>query len=142
VREESHLDDMRSAIRGDFERLARRRGGQELLRPPEPRPEPDLAAEPAQVEEPVPEPNSMRAELEHEAASDAPAPADEPLDEAPEQPVEDAAGEPADESGPLAAEAHAGAPDAEISDEGSRPDEAGEPEEPARRGFIDWILGR
>ena len=36
VREESHLDDMRSAIRGDFERLAERRGGQELMREPEP----------------------------------------------------------------------------------------------------------
>jgi len=32
VREESQLDDMRSAIRGDFERLARRRGSQELMR--------------------------------------------------------------------------------------------------------------
>jgi hypothetical protein len=32
VREESHLDDMRAAIRGDFERLAERRGAQELLR--------------------------------------------------------------------------------------------------------------
>lgn len=32
VREESHLDDMRSAIRGDFERLAERRGEQELMR--------------------------------------------------------------------------------------------------------------
>jgi len=31
VREESHLDDMRSAIRGDFERLADRRGEQELM---------------------------------------------------------------------------------------------------------------
>jgi hypothetical protein len=41
VREESHLEEMRSAIRGDFERLAERRGEQELLRvsdeePPEP----------------------------------------------------------------------------------------------------------
>ena len=33
--EESHLDEMRSAIRGDFERLARRRGEQELLRVPD-----------------------------------------------------------------------------------------------------------
>lgn len=33
VREESQLDDMRSAIRGDFERLERRRGAQELMRP-------------------------------------------------------------------------------------------------------------
>jgi hypothetical protein len=32
VREESHLEDMRSAIRGDFERLAERRGEQDLLR--------------------------------------------------------------------------------------------------------------
>jgi hypothetical protein len=32
VREESHLDDMRSAIRGDFERLAERRGEQDLMR--------------------------------------------------------------------------------------------------------------
>jgi hypothetical protein len=37
VREESHLDDMRAAIRGDFDRLAKRRGGQELMQaPPEP----------------------------------------------------------------------------------------------------------
>jgi hypothetical protein len=32
VGEESHLDEMRSAIRGDFERLAERRGEQELMR--------------------------------------------------------------------------------------------------------------
>jgi hypothetical protein len=32
VREESHLDEMRSAIRGDFERLKERRGDQELMR--------------------------------------------------------------------------------------------------------------
>jgi hypothetical protein len=32
VREESQLDEMRSAIRGDFARLAERRGAQELLR--------------------------------------------------------------------------------------------------------------
>lgn len=29
--EESHLDEMRSAIRGDFERLAERRGEQDLM---------------------------------------------------------------------------------------------------------------
>jgi hypothetical protein len=34
VREESQLDDMRSAIRGDFERLAKRRGEQDLMRVP------------------------------------------------------------------------------------------------------------
>lgn len=32
MREESHLDDMRAAIRGDFARLAERRGEQELMR--------------------------------------------------------------------------------------------------------------
>jgi hypothetical protein len=47
VREESQLDEMRSAIRGDFERLAERRGEQELLRvsepePPEPEIEPEI----------------------------------------------------------------------------------------------------
>ena len=30
--EESHLGEMRSAIRGDFERLAERRGERELMR--------------------------------------------------------------------------------------------------------------
>lgn len=32
MREESQLEDMRSAIRGDFARLAERRGEQELMR--------------------------------------------------------------------------------------------------------------
>jgi hypothetical protein len=41
VREQSHLDEMRSAIRGDFARLAERRGEQELLRVVEAEPEPD-----------------------------------------------------------------------------------------------------
>jgi hypothetical protein len=31
VREESQLDEMRAAIRGDFERLEQRRGVQELM---------------------------------------------------------------------------------------------------------------
>jgi hypothetical protein len=38
VREESQLDEMRTAIRGDFERLAERRGEQELMRVSEPDP--------------------------------------------------------------------------------------------------------
>jgi hypothetical protein len=51
VREESHLEEMRSAIRGDFERLKERRGEQELMRVVEeeaPAPElgPDLEDEP------------------------------------------------------------------------------------------------
>ncbi len=40
MREESHLDDMRAAIRGDFERLEERRGEQVLLRPQE---QPEIA---------------------------------------------------------------------------------------------------
>ena len=39
MREESQLDDMRSAIRGDFERLAERRGEQELMRVSEDEPD-------------------------------------------------------------------------------------------------------
>jgi hypothetical protein len=54
VREESHLDDMRDAIRGDFERLAERRGEQQLLRVTEPD-EPG-ASEPAPEPTPEPEP--------------------------------------------------------------------------------------
>jgi hypothetical protein len=50
VREESHLDEMRSAIRGDFERLAERRGDQELMRlradEGEPEPAPDEGEQP------------------------------------------------------------------------------------------------
>ena len=46
MREESQLDDMRSAIRGDFERLAERRGEQELLRVSEPEPlQPEIQPE-------------------------------------------------------------------------------------------------
>lgn len=47
MREESHLDEMRNAIRGDFERLAERRGEQELMRPTEPEDAPGEAPEPA-----------------------------------------------------------------------------------------------
>ena len=45
VREESHLDEMRAAIRGDFERLERRLGAQELMhvREPEAETEPPLS---------------------------------------------------------------------------------------------------
>ena len=46
MREESHLDEMRNAIRGDFERLAARRGEQELMRVSEP----DAPEEPAEPE--------------------------------------------------------------------------------------------
>jgi hypothetical protein len=61
VREESHLDDMRSAIRGDFERLAERRGSQELMRA---RPgEEELDAEEEPIEEGGPPERSWLARL-------------------------------------------------------------------------------
>jgi hypothetical protein len=89
VREESHLDDMRAAIRGDFERLERRRGMQELMHVKELEPAP--AAEPeravaetldlqaAAIETPEPEPEcqpsaaSGIAQGETEEASEGPA---------------------------------------------------------------------
>jgi hypothetical protein len=52
VREESHLEEMRSAIRGDFERLAERRGDQELMRVADPEPAQGEGA-PTEPEEPV-----------------------------------------------------------------------------------------
>ena len=56
MREESQLDDMRAAIRGDFERLAARRGGQELMQEPEPEP----VEEPAEPGEDDPAEGSPR----------------------------------------------------------------------------------
>lgn len=53
MREESQLDEMRSAIRGDFERLAERRGEQELMRVVEPEPEPEAEAEADRIHEPA-----------------------------------------------------------------------------------------
>ena len=58
MREESHLEDMRSAIRGDFERLAERRGDQELLRLSVPDADPQL-----ELEESLDEPPSPRSWL-------------------------------------------------------------------------------
>lgn len=64
MREESHLDEMRSAIRGDFERLAERLGDQELMRvvDDEPQPEPEQPSErPPELElEPDPEPEEQQ----------------------------------------------------------------------------------
>jgi hypothetical protein len=57
VREESHLDEMRDAIRGDFERLAARRGEQELMRPGEPA-VPTESHEQQPLEEPPTEPQA------------------------------------------------------------------------------------
>ena len=54
MREESQLDDMRSAIRGDFERLAERRGEQELMRVSEDEPDGLEAEVPASAEDEAP----------------------------------------------------------------------------------------
>lgn len=58
MREESHLDEMRSAIRGDFERLARKRGTQELMhvepRSDEPTSDPEPASETSREAPPEP----------------------------------------------------------------------------------------
>ena len=53
MREKSHLDDMRSAVRGDFERLAERRGGQELMQAPAEEPEPQPVDDPPRPEDPA-----------------------------------------------------------------------------------------
>jgi hypothetical protein len=63
--EESQLDAMRAAIRGDFERLAERRGEQELMRIDESRP--PAEPEPLLEQEPPPEPELLpELELEPE----------------------------------------------------------------------------
>ena len=54
MREESQLDDMRSAIRGDFERLAERRGEQELMRISDPDPDTLDAGVPATAQDEAP----------------------------------------------------------------------------------------
>ena len=85
MREESQLDEMRSAIRGDFERLAERRGEQELMRvvedepasvrvdgpSAEPAPMPAPLPAPVLVEvesDPVPEPERDEPELDEEVS--------------------------------------------------------------------------
>jgi hypothetical protein len=50
VGEESHLEEMRSAIRGDFARLAARRGDQELMRISD-EDAPEVGAEPTPPDE-------------------------------------------------------------------------------------------
>ena len=56
MREESHLNEMRSAIRGDFERLAERRGEQELMRVAEDEPSPVAGEVPSDAPVPFPAP--------------------------------------------------------------------------------------
>ena len=85
MREESHLDDMRAAIRGDFERLQERRGEQELMRLGEPEPEPQTQHAPERDPAPAPEPEPEPDPDSSEDASTDTAPAAEP------EPVADAA---------------------------------------------------
>jgi hypothetical protein len=75
VREESQLDEMRDAIRGDFERLAERRGEQGLLRAAEPAAEGEPPAEP-EVEVEVEPEGEVEVEVEVEVVPE--------LEEAPE----------------------------------------------------------
>jgi hypothetical protein len=64
--EESHLHEMREAIRGDFERLAERRGEQELLRVDEP----EDAADQPELEAPKDVEPAPEVEVEVEPDSD------------------------------------------------------------------------
>ena len=64
MREESHLDEMRTAIRGDFERLAERRGEQDLMRVS------DEEAPEASVEAHEPETSAEPSEAQPEAQPD------------------------------------------------------------------------
>ena len=120
MREESHLDDMRSAIRGDFERLAERRGSQELMSvAPE-------AAPDAAPEEPAPdpaEPTGLEAANVPAAEPEPPSEEGEALPSAADEPVaeDDAEPEPAEEEA------------AELAEE---------PEAPPRRSLLDRLLGR
>ena len=144
MREESHLNDMRAAIRGDFERLAKRRGTQELMHGPveaEPEPPanvdpeppgglgvrphgPDPAADPEVGAEPA---------LEREADPAAePEPEPEPVAEP--APHEERRRAPAP---PPAAPEVVSSVEVEADDAGAEP----EIEEPPKRGFFARLLG-
>lgn len=155
MREESHLDDMRSAIRGDFERLAERRGGQELMSvPSEPPSEPERDLVPADGPE---QPDPVRGDtvsdaLEAGAERDVQPHLPNPVrgDTVPEAPVAQAERdvepeEPAGEPDPLPAEALEVEPEPVDALAG----EVAEPEpdvdvelEAPRRSWLDRLLGR
>jgi len=61
VRDESHLDDMRAAIRGDFERLEQRRGEQELMRPVARRPASESSETTEEPDAPAPREQAIAA---------------------------------------------------------------------------------
>jgi hypothetical protein len=156
VREESHLDDMRAAIRGDFERLEERRGAQELMRvheeahadvpePDEALPEPVPEAQPPPLGEPPPAPKTRaeppsvsppqtapspepqsESELGHETWDSRTEIAPEPAAATEPQPAAPAA----ENDTPPPAEAEAAAQAAESAPE------------PGRKSWLDRLLGR
>ena len=87
MREESHLDEMRTAIRGDFERLAERRGEQDLMRvADEASPEASVEAHEAELTFEAPTADAeVQAEPEPEAR---PEPEVEPKPEAQPEPAQ------------------------------------------------------
>jgi hypothetical protein len=156
VREESHLEDMRAAIRGDFQRLEERRGEQVLLRAkdrseadPSQRDETTGAAqeaesardEPQAVGPPEPEPEP---ELETTVAPPEPEPERERGPE-PETETTVAPPEPEPEPEP---ETTVAPPEPEPERErGPEPEPEQEPDatpldEPERRSWLDRLLGR
>jgi hypothetical protein len=118
VREESHLEDMRAAIRGDFQRLEERRGEQVLVRAKD-----RSEADPSQRDE------TTGAAQEAESARDEP----------------QAVGPPEPEPEP---ETTVAPPEPELERErGPEPEPAQEPDatpldEPERRSWLDRLLGR
>ena len=121
MREESHLADMRAAIRGDFERLAERRGAQELLStPPEP---PEAAGTRPSADEPPAQPPPVEAAAEVAAAPVEPDPESEPSRERDAEPEA----------------ARSSAAEAELED--VEKDVGEDPVEP-RRSWLARLLGR
>jgi hypothetical protein len=140
VREESHLDDMRAAIRGDFERLAKRRGMQELMQEPEvgaetePREEPVHASEPGSTDASVQPP--VRVGLTRHDIAPEPALVERPVEKWSEAPV---AKTPVDE--PASDEPPADEPPVdEPTVEDAAVEDAAAEERP-RRGFFARLLG-
>lgn len=127
MREESHLDDMRTAIRGDFDRLAERRGGQELMRAPAEEPEPPTETAPEAKPDALPEPEPAG---DAEPAAEPPQPREPPTETAPVSkpdslPEPELAGDAEPAAEPL-----------------PQPPEEPLAEEPPHRSWLDRLLGR
>lgn len=123
---------MRSAIRGDFERLAERRGGQELMREAGEKaaddPPPPAESRPEQSAEPAPEDVAETHEHGHEPEGEHPAdvaPLEAPAPEVSEQP-------------PVGAESDAHESLAEAGEPSPETDQVERP----RRSWLDRLLGR